>query len=81
MRLWRLSSRSTPLFGLRLGEIQLEDSCWLAAKSVVGPGVTVGRGAILALGSVTTRSLKPMTIYAGNPAQPIKQRQLQEPLQ
>jgi putative colanic acid biosynthesis acetyltransferase WcaF len=27
------------------------------------------------LGSVTGRSLKPMTIYAGNPAQPIKLRQ------
>jgi acetyltransferase-like isoleucine patch superfamily enzyme len=26
------------------------------------------------LGSVTGRSLLPMTIYAGNPAQPIKER-------
>jgi putative colanic acid biosynthesis acetyltransferase WcaF len=65
-----------PHFGLRLGTIHLEDSCWIAAQSVIGPGVTVGHGAILTLGSVTAQSLQPMTIYAGNPARPIKQRKI-----
>jgi putative colanic acid biosynthesis acetyltransferase WcaF len=32
---------------------------------------------VLGLGSVAGRSLAPMTIYAGNPAQPIKQRQIE----
>ena len=36
----------------------------------------MGQGAVLCLGSVTGRSLAPMTIYAGNPAQPIKERKL-----
>jgi putative colanic acid biosynthesis acetyltransferase WcaF len=31
---------------------------------------------VLCLGSVAGRSLAPMTVYAGNPAQPIKQRQM-----
>ncbi|PZV27809.1 MAG: colanic acid biosynthesis acetyltransferase WcaF [Snowella sp.] len=63
-------------FKLLTGEICIEEGSWIAARSVVGPGVTVGRGAILGLGSVTSRSLKPMTIYSGNPAQPVKQRNL-----
>jgi putative colanic acid biosynthesis acetyltransferase WcaF len=67
---------SDPSFKLLDRPIALEEGCWLAARAVVGPGVTVGRGAVLGLGAVTGRSLEPMTIYAGNPAQPIKQRRM-----
>lgn len=65
---------SDPHFQLIPAAIVIEESSWIAARAVIGPGVTVGKGAVLALGSVTGRSLEPMTIYAGNPAQPIKQR-------
>lgn len=50
----------------------IEQSSWLAARAMVGPGVTVGLETVLYLG-VTGRSLQPMTIYVGNPAQPVKQ--------
>ncbi|MBW4583138.1 MAG: WcaF family extracellular polysaccharide biosynthesis acetyltransferase [Tildeniella nuda ZEHNDER 1965/U140] len=65
---------SDPAFRYRSKRIHIESGSWLAAKTVVGPGVTIKQGAILSLGSVTAQSLEPMTIYAGNPAQPIKQR-------
>ena len=65
-----------PNFALQLGAIELEAGSWIGACAVVGPGVTVGQGAVLGLGSVTGRSLRPMTIYTGNPAQPIKPRQI-----
>jgi putative colanic acid biosynthesis acetyltransferase WcaF len=61
-------------FQLTPAEICIEQGSWIAAHAVIGPGVTIGQGAVLGLGSVATRSLKPMTIYAGNPAQPIKTR-------
>jgi len=61
-------------FGLITRPITLEPGAWVAARAVVGPGVTVGRGAVLGLGSVATRDLKPWTVYAGVPATPIKQR-------
>lgn len=61
-------------FQLTVAEIHIQESSWIAARAVVGPGVTIGKGAILGLGSVTGHSLQPMTIYSGNPAQPIKQR-------
>jgi putative colanic acid biosynthesis acetyltransferase WcaF len=69
---------SHPEFKLIPAPIHIEQGSWLAARAVVGPGVTVGRGAVLCLGSVTGRSLQPMTIYAGNPAQPIKHRVIGE---
>ena len=65
-------------FQLITAEIYIEESSWIAARSVIGPGVQVGRGAILGLGSVTGRSLEAMTIYAGNPALPIKKREIFE---
>lgn len=65
-----------PNFKLIDASIHIKESSWIAAKSVIGPGVTVGKGAVLTLGGVTGSSLEPMTIYAGNPAQPIKQRKL-----
>jgi putative colanic acid biosynthesis acetyltransferase WcaF len=65
-----------PAFQLKDMPIYIEAGCWIAARATVGPGVRLGRGAVLCLGSVTGRSLAAMTIYAGNPAQPIKQRQI-----
>lgn len=65
---------SSPTFDLKTAAITLESGSWIAAKAIIGPGVTVGRGAVLTLGSVTVRSLEPMNIYTGNPAQPIKNR-------
>jgi putative colanic acid biosynthesis acetyltransferase WcaF len=64
-------------FKLSIAPIHIQEGAWIAAKSMIGPGVTIGRGAVLTLGSVTTHSLQPMTIYSGNPAQPIKQRKHQ----
>jgi putative colanic acid biosynthesis acetyltransferase WcaF len=61
-------------FDLMTRSITLEDEVWLAARSVVGPGVTAGRGAVLALGSVATRDLLPGYIHQGVPAVPVKQR-------
>jgi len=69
---------SHPHFQLKTAPIVIQQGSWIAARSLVGPGVVVGQGAILTLGSVAGRSLEPMTIYAGNPAQPIKRRKTSE---
>jgi putative colanic acid biosynthesis acetyltransferase WcaF len=68
---------SHPHFALKVAPIVIQAGSWVAAGAIVGPGVTIGEGAILSLGGVTGRSLEPMTIYAGNPAQPIKHRVIQ----
>jgi putative colanic acid biosynthesis acetyltransferase WcaF len=48
---------------------------WICARASVAPGVNVGAGAVLGLGSVATRNLEPWTINAGVPAVKVKDRQ------
>ena len=47
---------------------------WLGYGVIVLTGVTIGRGAIVAAGSVVTHSIQPYTIVAGVPAKPVGQR-------
>jgi acetyltransferase-like isoleucine patch superfamily enzyme len=42
--------------------------CFLGARSVIMPGVTVGDGSIVAAGAVVTKDVPPYSIVAGNPA-------------
>lgn len=65
---------SDPLFQLILRPIRIEDRAWIAAEAFVGPGVTVGEGAVLAARGVAVREIDPWTIYGGNPAQPLRPR-------
>jgi len=65
---------TAPGFDLITRAITLEPGAWVAAKAVVGPGVTIGRGAVLGLASVASGDLQPWTVYAGVPATAIKQR-------
>jgi putative colanic acid biosynthesis acetyltransferase WcaF len=63
-----------PAFPLISFPITLGAYSWVCARASVSPGVNVGHGAILGLGSVATHDLEPWTVYAGVPAQPIKKR-------
>jgi putative colanic acid biosynthesis acetyltransferase WcaF len=65
---------SRPTFDLITGPIDIKEGAWIAARSTVGPGVTVGEGAVLGLGSVATRDLEPWTVYLGTPATPVRTR-------
>jgi putative colanic acid biosynthesis acetyltransferase WcaF len=63
-----------PSFPLISFPMKLGAYSWVCARASVSPGVNLGDGAVLGLGSVATRDLKPWTVYAGVPAQPVKQR-------
>jgi len=56
--------------------ITIEDEVWVAADAFVGPNVTVAQGCVIGARSTVFKSTKPWTIYAGNPAQPLKARVL-----
>ena len=52
--------------------IVIEDNVWLALRSTVLKGVTIGRGAVVAAGAVVTKDVPPYTVVAGVPAKVIK---------
>ena len=56
--------------------VEIGPQAWVCADAFVGPGVTVGEGAIVGAAAVATRDVPPWTIVAGNPAQEVKRRVL-----
>lgn len=63
-----------PAFPMVSRPIRIGAYAWVAARATVQAGVSVGEGAVLALGSVATRDLAPWTVYAGVPARPLRAR-------
>ncbi len=56
------------------GEVFVEDYVWIASRATILPNVTLGKGCVVACGSVVTKSIPPMTIVAGVPAKKIGMR-------
>ena len=50
------------------GKIVIEDWAYIGSQSLIMPGVTIGEGALVAAGSVVTKSVAPHTVVGGNPA-------------
>lgn len=62
----------TPSFDLITKPIRIDDGGWIGAMAFVGPGVTVGRGAVCAAGAIVVRNVAPDVIVGGNPARTIR---------
>jgi len=61
---------------LTYAPIVIGDNAWVASRAFVGPGVTVGEGAVVAACAVVTKDIEPWTVVGGNPAKFIKKREL-----
>lgn len=55
--------------------VVIEDYVWIASRATVLPGVTIGRGAVVASCAVVTKDVPPLAIVAGVPAKIIGQRE------
>ena len=56
---------------IREQEVVVSDDVWIGYGAILLTGITVGRGAIVAAGSVVTKNVEPYTIVAGNPAKKV----------
>lgn len=63
-----------PQFTLVAKPISIGDFAWLAADAFVGPGCTIGEGAVLGARAVAFGRLDAWTIYIGNPAKAVRKR-------
>jgi len=63
-----------PGFPLLAYAMNLGAYSWVCARASVAPGVNLGEGAVLGLGSVATRNLEAWSVYAGVPAVKVKER-------
>lgn len=52
--------------------IHIGDEVWIGANSVITAGVEIGKHAVVAAGSVVTKTVPPYTVVAGNPARILK---------
>lgn len=60
--------------GTRGGPVTIEDHVWVATRVTILPGITIGRGAVVACGSVVTKDVAANSIVAGVPAKVIGTR-------
>lgn len=60
--------------GVTVSFVTIEDDCWIASNSIILAGVTIGKGSVVAAGSVVTKNVPPYSVVAGAPATIIKSR-------
>lgn len=59
-------------------KIIVDDYVFIGPRSIILPGVKIGKGAVVAAGSVVTKDVPDFTIVAGVPAQKISERKNQD---
>lgn len=63
-----------PTMPLLKPPVTIEEDAWIGTDAFIGPGLTVGRWAIVAARAVVVKSVQPYTMVGGHPAQVIGQR-------
>lgn len=63
-----------PDFALEGGPIEVDEYVFVGAYARILPGVSIGRGAVVAAGAVATRDVAPYAVVGGVPAHFIRER-------
>lgn len=61
-------------------QVTIGDDVWIGIRAIILPGITIGKGAIVAAGAVVTKDVPPYAIVGGNPAKVIKYKTAQNEL-
>lgn len=65
---------TVPSFDMVTGPIVVEAEAWVASQVFVMPGLTIGRGAVVAVRSLVVRDVPPMSIVMGQPGRVVGKR-------
>lgn len=68
-----------PDMPLTTAPIVIGEGAWITADVFVGPGVTIGDGAVVGVRSTVLKDVEPWTVVAGSPAKFIKRREIKGP--
>jgi putative colanic acid biosynthesis acetyltransferase WcaF len=56
--------------------IRVERQAWVAARAYIGPGVTVGEGAVVGANSCVYKDVESWAVVGGNPARFLSRRNI-----
>lgn len=73
-----VSGQSTSRSSGERKPVVIEDNAWVGTRAIVMPGVTIGRGAVVAVGAVVVQNVPPYAIVFGTPARPVGKRPEEE---
>ena len=59
---------------LTTNPIRIRKYAWVAAEAFIGPGVTIGEGAVVGARAAVFRDVEPWNVVGGNPAKFLKKR-------
>lgn len=65
-----------PTMPLVTAPIIVEAGAWVASDVFVGPGVTIGEGAVVGARSTVFHNVQPWMVVAGNPVKVIRKREI-----
>lgn len=58
---------------VKIAPVVVGDKAWIGFNATILRGVTVGEGAVVAAGSLVSKSVPPWTVAAGNPARVVRE--------
>ena len=62
-----------PMSEADVATVIIQDDAWIGINAIILKGVTIGKGSVVAAGSVVTHDVPDNVVVAGNPAQVVKQ--------
>ena len=70
---------NSPDFNNSFAPVTIKDYVFIGPRAIILPGVTIGRGAVVAAGAVVTKDIPDFEIWGGVPAKKISDRTLKNP--
>jgi putative colanic acid biosynthesis acetyltransferase WcaF len=67
-----------PALPLLKPPVAIEDGVWVGTEAFIGPGVRVGRAAVVGARAVVVKNVGPLEIVGGNPARIIGRREIRK---